>query len=154
MANIEFTPDNDPNFANEVFSKLDLKNKFHLKNNKRDSDKEEINEKVLSYLRKLAASTEKLLKDAKISQLDSYPDENVCLVQKCFETKKFLIQKNFNKKNFNTNIFNTKNFNTNIFISGKSKFHFRFSLSTKAANNGNRALIRPNSETCLQRRWY
>lgn len=81
LANVEFTPDRESNFANEVFLKNFQKNKYKLnQNTKRNSDKENVDERVFDYLQKLKADTEKLLNDAKSSELEKYPDNNVCFL--------------------------------------------------------------------------
>jgi hypothetical protein len=79
MATIEFTPDRESNFANEVFLPIHQKNNYPVGNNKRNSDKETTDEKIFSYLRKLVAEAES---DAKDSKYDVFPDKNVSSSQR------------------------------------------------------------------------
>lgn len=81
LANVEYTPDQESNFANEVFSRLDEKNKNNLKSEKRDFDKENIDKKVFDYLRKKTTNAENVLKDAKNSDYDIYPQKNLPILE-------------------------------------------------------------------------
>ncbi len=74
MATIEFTPDRESSFANEVFLPIHQKNKYPVGNIKRDSDKETADEKLFTYLRELVAEAEN---DNKDSRYDVFPDKNV-----------------------------------------------------------------------------
>jgi receptor-type tyrosine-protein phosphatase N len=78
MATIEFTPDRESNFANEVFLPIHQKNNYPVGNNKRNSDKETTDEKIFSYLRKLVAEAES---DAKDSKYDVFPDKNLPVME-------------------------------------------------------------------------
>lgn len=88
MATIEFTPDRESNFANEVFLPIHQKNNYPVGNNKRNSDKETTDEKIFSYLRKLVAEAES---DAKDSKYDVFPDKNVSSSQRKLKKIVFLL---------------------------------------------------------------
>jgi hypothetical protein len=73
MAMIEFTPNRESNFANEMFFPKHDKNKYSV-GNKRYSNQETADEKLFSYLRELVTEAES---EAKDSKYDVFPDKNV-----------------------------------------------------------------------------
>ena len=106
MADIEFVPDYESDFAKEVFSRLNDKNKYDFKTKRRDENKVEIDSKVFTFLKNLIE--EQLENEEKYSILDESPDHKVSSHRLGEQTIEVLLKTDKKKNYYSMKVLNER----------------------------------------------